>query len=70
LEAADGKIGSTRTGFLAVLLSLRRREGEVWPSRFRLMQVGGGATALILGGVILGTAASRKRQETKAGIDP
>ena len=52
LEAADGKIGSTTDQILLFCFHYDAESGRYGPAAFRLMQMGGGLTVLMVGGVI------------------
>ena len=63
LEAADGKIGSTMDQILLFCFHYDADKGRYGPAAFRLMQVGGGLTLLVLGGSVW---AFRRRERAKA----
>lgn len=52
LEAADGKIGSTTDRILLFCFHYDASSGRYGPAAFRLMQVGGGFTVLVVAGAI------------------
>lgn len=52
LEAAEGKIGTAADQILLFCFHYDADRGRYGPAAFRLMQVGGGATVLILGGLV------------------
>lgn len=52
LEAADGKIGSTMDQILLFCYHYDAESGRYGPAAFRLMQLGGGLTVLLVGGGI------------------
>jgi protein SCO1/2 len=54
VEAADGKIGSPIDQFLLYCYRYDAQEGRYAPVAMRLMRLGGGLTALILGVVLAG----------------
>ena len=51
-EAADGKIGSTMDQILLFCYHYDAESGRYGPAAFRLMQIGGGLTVMILGGCL------------------
>jgi protein SCO1 len=64
LEAADGKIGSTTDQILLFCFHYDAESGRYGPAAFRLMQVGGGFTVLLVGG---GIWMLRRREKVKTG---
>lgn len=52
LEAADGKIGTAADQILLFCFHYDADKGRYGPAAFRLMQVGSGATVLVLGGLV------------------
>ena len=52
LEAAEGKVGSTMDQILLFCFHYDADRGRYGPAAFRLMQIGGGLTVVILGGAI------------------
>jgi protein SCO1 len=63
LEASDGKIGTTTDRILLFCFHYDAQSGRYGPAAFRLMQVGGGFTVLVLG-VAIWTL--RRREKRKA----
>jgi protein SCO1 len=63
VEAADGKIGSTTDQILLFCFHYDAAKGRYGPAAFRLMQLGGGATVLIVVGVIW---TLRRREKARA----
>ncbi|HLA84799.1 MAG TPA: SCO family protein [Thermoguttaceae bacterium] len=62
-EASEGKVGSTVDRILLFCYHYDAQSGRYGPAAFRLMQVGGGLTVLIVGGVIW---TLRRRERRKA----
>jgi protein SCO1 len=62
LEAADGRIGSTVDQILLFCFHYDAEKGRYAPIAFRLMQIGGGATVLVVVGLIW---ILRRREKTK-----
>lgn len=62
LEAAEGKIGTTMDRFLLFCFHYDAEIGRYGPAAFRLMQLGGGLTLVILVG---GFLALRRREKKK-----
>jgi len=63
LEASEGKIGSTTDRILLFCFHYDAEQGRYGPAAFRLIQVGGGLTVVMLGGAIW---ILRRREKTKA----
>jgi protein SCO1/2 len=67
LEAADGKIGTTMDQVLLFCFHYDAESGRYGPAAFRLMQVGGGATVVI---VAAGIWVLRRREKRKSRPTP
>jgi len=63
LEASEGKIGSTVDQVLLFCFHYDPEEGRYGPAAFRLMQVGGGLTLVILGSTIWIFRRRERKQE-------
>ncbi len=68
LEAADGKIGSSVERFLLFCYHYDPESGRYGPSAFRLMQLGGGVTIVVLVGGFL--ILNRRAKGRKHDPDP
>ena len=53
LEAGEGKVGSTVDQILMFCFHYDAESGRYGPAAFRIMQLGGGLTVLLLGGLLL-----------------
>jgi protein SCO1/2 len=62
LEASEGQIGSTTDRILLFCFHYDAERGRYGPAAFRLIQVGGGLTVVMLGGAIW---ILRRREKTK-----
>jgi protein SCO1 len=69
LEAADGKIGSTADQILLFCYHYDAATGRYGPAAFRLMQIGGGITVLLVGGGIWMLRRREKAKKRKAKVD-
>ena len=69
LEAADGKIGSTTDQILLFCFHYDAESGRYGPAAFRLMQVGGGFTVLLVGGAIWILRRREKARTARAKVD-
>ena len=69
LEAADGKIGSTADQILLFCFHYDAESGRYGPAAFRLMQVAGGCTVLLVGGTIWTLRRREKAKSRKAKVD-
>ena len=69
VEAADGKIGSTTDQILLFCFHYDAASGRYGPAAFRLMQLGGGFTVLIVGGVIWILRRREKSKNQEAKVD-
>ena len=65
LEAGQGKIGTTMDQILLFCFHYDADKGRYGPAAFRLMQLGGGTTVLVLGGVLLMFWRREKRRTRK-----
>ena len=70
VEAADGKIGSTTDQILLFCYHYDAESGRYGPAAFRLMQLGGGFTVLIVGGTIWILRRREKAKKSKANANP
>ncbi len=69
LEAADGQIGSTTDQILLFCFHYDAEKGRYAPAAFRLMQVGGGATVLVIAGLIWILRRREKAKEPPEQVD-
>jgi protein SCO1/2 len=69
LEAADGKIGTTVDQILLFCYHYDAESGRYGPAAFRLMQVGGGLTVLVMGGGIWMLWRREKAKNRKIKVD-
>ena len=70
LEAADGKIGTTVDQILLFCFHYDAQSGRYGPAAFRLMQIGGGLTVLIVGGGIWILRRREKSKNRKSNVGP
>ncbi len=68
LEAAEGKIGSTADQILLFCFHYDAEKGRYAPAAFRLMQIGGGLTVLVVVGVIWMLRRREKAKNRKADV--
>ena len=69
VEAADGKIGSTTDQMLLFCFHYDAASGRYGPAAFRLMQLGGGVTVVVLVGGIWILRRREKARRSKGAAD-